>query len=398
MLSISLRAQWIHTSSPFQKVNILAADNETLFAETNNGLFVSPNEGTLWVEINSDTLKEAAAAALFPIIESYAPTSVQLDSVLIKLDSSETSIPLDSLLSNIPFFLALIDSISDRGGNIQDTIQISFNLGQTWISFDSLPKGITIYSIAPYSDNYIFIGTNQGVFVTNKSGTEWTQLNSGLTNTNVRALVVYNGIVFAGTENGVFYYLPFAVEPVEWYPFSDGLKNTYVTALICQDSKMLFAGTLGGGVFSCPVLSSTVWSAQNKGLTDLYITTLSLDKNFLFAGTQTSGVWKRYLSELTAVNRISLNGIPNQLYLYQNYPNPFNPKTVIDFTLAKDGLTTLKIYDILGREVETLVNSELRAGVLHQIQFDASNLTSGIYFSCLESGGQKQIKKLILLK
>jgi hypothetical protein len=84
--------------------------------------------------------------------------------------------------------------------------------------------------------------------------------------------------------------------------------------------------------------------------------------------------------------------------LNQNYPNPFNPTTTITFTLAQDGFTTLKIYDVLGREVTTLVNGEMKSGVLNTVSFNASKLSSGMYFSRLESGGNVQMKTLMLLK
>jgi uncharacterized delta-60 repeat protein len=85
--------------------------------------------------------------------------------------------------------------------------------------------------------------------------------------------------------------------------------------------------------------------------------------------------------------------------LDQNYPNPFNPATTIGFTLQNTGLTTLKIYDIVGREVATLVNNELlEAGVYHQKQFNASHLASGVYFARLQSGSNVQLKKLMLIK
>jgi photosystem II stability/assembly factor-like uncharacterized protein len=89
---------------------------------------------------------------------------------------------------------------------------------------------------------------------------------------------------------------------------------------------------------------------------------------------------------------------PNQFLLSQNYPNPFNPTTTIEFTLAEDAFTTLKVYDIIGREVVTLVNENLQAGVLHQATLNANKLSSGMYFYRLESGRQTQVKKLILLK
>ncbi len=88
---------------------------------------------------------------------------------------------------------------------------------------------------------------------------------------------------------------------------------------------------------------------------------------------------------------------PLQYSLEQNYPNPFNPSTKIKYSIAKDGNVSLKIFNILGREVKTLVNENQKAGK-YTINFDGSNLSSGIYFYSLETGSFKQVKKMILLK
>jgi len=90
--------------------------------------------------------------------------------------------------------------------------------------------------------------------------------------------------------------------------------------------------------------------------------------------------------------------VPKVFALQQNYPNPFNPTTTITFTLAQDGFTTLKIYDVLGREVAVLVNGEMKAEVENAVSFNASKFSSGVYFSKLESHGNAQIKKLVLMK
>ncbi|MFA6470272.1 MAG: T9SS type A sorting domain-containing protein [Bacteroidota bacterium] len=89
---------------------------------------------------------------------------------------------------------------------------------------------------------------------------------------------------------------------------------------------------------------------------------------------------------------------PFTFALSQNYPNPFNPSTALAFTLEKTGMTTLIVYDVIGREVETLVSEVLDAGVYHQRTFNASRLASGIYFARLHSGGNVQLKKMLLIK
>jgi hypothetical protein len=88
---------------------------------------------------------------------------------------------------------------------------------------------------------------------------------------------------------------------------------------------------------------------------------------------------------------------PNNFNLYQNYPNPFNPSTTIEFTLPNSESTTLKVYDILGKEVATLVSQKLNQGN-HTYTFEGKNLASGVYYYRLEAGNFVQTHKMIYLK
>ncbi|OGU77132.1 MAG: hypothetical protein A2W11_11295 [Ignavibacteria bacterium RBG_16_35_7] len=92
-----------------------------------------------------------------------------------------------------------------------------------------------------------------------------------------------------------------------------------------------------------------------------------------------------------------INQIPIRFALYQNFPNPFNPTTVISWQLPISGYVSLKVYDVLGNEITTLVNEEKPAGS-NEIEFDASGLPSGIYFYKLQAGNFVETKKMILLK
>ena len=83
--------------------------------------------------------------------------------------------------------------------------------------------------------------------------------------------------------------------------------------------------------------------------------------------------------------------------LTQNYPNPFNPTTSIDYNLPNSGFVTLKVYNLLGEEVAVLVNSEMTAGN-HTVNFDASGLSSGIYLYTLNTGNNRETRKMLLLK
>jgi len=91
------------------------------------------------------------------------------------------------------------------------------------------------------------------------------------------------------------------------------------------------------------------------------------------------------------------NSLPTVYSLYNNYPNPFNPSTTINYDLPKQSNVTLKIYNIVGEEIATLINQEQNAG-RYQVQWNAAQLASGIYFYQLKSGDFVSTKKMILLK
>jgi hypothetical protein len=102
--------------------------------------------------------------------------------------------------------------------------------------------------------------------------------------------------------------------------------------------------------------------------------------------------------EYTDVNSVStINQIPDEFKLLQNYPNPFNPTTKIGFRIVDFGFVSLKVYDVLGNDVANLINEYKPAGN-YEIKFDASELSSGIYFYQLKSGSFSQTKRMLLLK
>jgi hypothetical protein len=88
---------------------------------------------------------------------------------------------------------------------------------------------------------------------------------------------------------------------------------------------------------------------------------------------------------------------PQTFALYANYPNPFNPTTKIRYAISQTAFTSLKVYSILGEEVSTLINEEKTPGV-YEVNFDATNLTSGTYLYKLQAGNYTETKKMVFLK
>ncbi len=103
----------------------------------------------------------------------------------------------------------------------------------------------------------------------------------------------------------------------------------------------------------------------------------------------------KYPGNTTEVEKTPLS--PALFSLEQNYPNPFNPSTVINFNLTKKEKVSLAVYDIVGREVATLIDKDFTAG-FHSVRFNASNLSSGIYFYRLQTEEHSVVKKMVLLK
>ena len=115
----------------------------------------------------------------------------------------------------------------------------------------------------------------------------------------------------------------------------------------------------------------------------------------IFVGSSSDGVFKK-LDVVTGVKELR-SQIPVKFYLSQNYPNPFNPSTVISYQLSALSKISIKVYDVLGREITTLVNQEQHAGN-YIVNFDASKLSSGVYFYRIVAGNFVQTKKMVLIK
>jgi len=128
--------------------------------------------------------------------------------------------------------------------------------------------------------------------------------------------------------------------------------------------------------------------------TKLGIDTL-IQANITITDAEFYAEWKFRIGNITDVEDI--DGVPSEFSLSQNYPNPFNPSTTIDFSIVERGLVKLKVFNLLGQEVALLVNEEKTAGH-YNVDFNASQLASGIYVYQLQTNSFTATKKMILMK
>ena len=288
----------------------------------------------------------------------------------------------------------------------------STDYGNSWSSVSNGLPNATINSIIISGTN-IFVGTYMnGVYRSNNNGGSWIFAGNGLPNQIVNCLASSGSNIFAGTDTagtgGVYISTNYGGS---WTQTS--LNNTNVYGLLA-DGTNLFAGTganltaenlniATGGVF-LTTNNGTTWLDKSQGLNtnNLLVAPLLIVNNYIFAGTSQS-VWRRSYQEIIGIQNMSAE-IPSAFSLHQSYPNPFNPSTNIRFDIPKTSDVKLIIYDILGKEITTLVNEQLHPGA-YEVEWDGSNYTSGVYFYKLETmpngrqaEGFSETKRMVLVK
>jgi photosystem II stability/assembly factor-like uncharacterized protein len=248
---------------------------------------------------------------------------------------------------------------------------------------------------------------SRGIYRSTDDGNSWDSVLTSDNSYGWSLVESKNGTVFAATvgydstDGGVFRSTD---SGISWSSVNNGLPSRKVNALVASSTGKLFAAINGSGIFQS-VDNGNSWTDFTNGLEDLRIECLGTNLNDqLFVGTGPSDLPTPetvrgsvyYCNIITSVAHNN-SSFPAKFELSQNYPNPFNPVTNISFQLSSESFVSLKIFDILGRGVETLVSEKLPSGHYTR-QWNAESVPSGVYFYCLKSGNQMETKKLILLK
>ena len=151
-------------------------------------------------------------------------------------------------------------------------------------------------------------------------------------------------------------------------------------------------GWIGGGQYTFKTTNAgTSWFPDNFGI--------NINRFQFLSDTLAYAVGQKvykFTSKTIGIHQLSSN-VPDDFFLYQNYPNPFNPVTNLEFGISNLGFVTLKVFDVLGKEVAILVNEELLPGS-YKAEFNGADLPSGVYFYKLETDNFTEVKRMILLK
>lgn len=174
----------------------------------------------------------------------------------------------------------------------------------------------------------------------------------------------------------------------------NSIKGAMVFAINSNQEVSGFAITNASGSYVIPGLVPGSYTIQSDylGYTSGQSQNVSLDYTANYSGSASF-----VLSPEGVTSVESIPSFPKAFKLNQNYPNPFNPSTIISYSLPVNSFVTIKVYDIIGREVATLVNKNMTVGD-HKVTFNAAGLSSGIYFYQIRAGNFVQTKKMILMK
>ena len=280
--------------------------------------------------------------------------------------------------------------------------------GSTWEQLAGSPP--LVYSIgvsthSQFSSKLLFAGGSRKIFKSEDEGKTWSPSGDGIPSPVVSLACdpINPLIVFAGTNHHRVYWTTDGGS--DWQPRCEGIYGDFIQSLIIHPS--------GGVIYACAedyygaptrIYRSTnlgaTWRDITTGLADAIVYDLKVDAttpNAIVAATN-RGIF-RYLDTPIIVtgHRDDSEGHASTCRLEQNYPDPFNPVTNIRFTIERTQVATLRVYDVAGREVETLLH-ELKTPGVYTVQWSAAGVASGTYFYSLETTSGSLTRRMLLLR
>lgn len=385
-------AQWqncnLTTGTTNGPVTALETNGSTMtFAgKAVGGIYRSVNSGTTWSAIVSGMSANSALTLFLRSGTLYAGTTNG-----VYTSSNNGGNWSNTVLNSV--------TVSDFAGNTNYTfaatsgqgVQRSTNNGNTWSPANTGLGSMNVLSLAT-AGTTLYAGTETaGMYRSSNDGTNWTAMNGNLPNEAVKSVFVTSNRTLAGlVVDGIY---ATSDSGRTWTAHNNGIGLGNVTSNFCQSFDYLFVATLSG------VYVSFDEGDQWYSLNDSYVssaTSLTTNGVYLYAGQSNGTLWRRTLSSISAVSENPVAEIKS-MKLLNSYPNPFNATTRIRFELAKPGKVSLTIINRSGEIVANLLQQNLAAGS-HETEFNGLTLGSGIFFARLQSGSERQIQKLVLVK
>jgi len=396
LIAINANAQWVQMSNGitgYGIINDLAYSGNNILASTPQGLFTSTNFGTNWIHSTFTNYPIWALATNGNYV--YASVAPALDSGILYISTNNGVNWTQSSMNNRSVYKIVIKENNMFAGTFLYGVYLSTNNGYNWSMIGLNNKTVPCLAV---NGNTIYAGTDTyGIYYSTNNGTNCIQ--TSLNNKSINTIAVSGNTIFAGTStNGVYISTD---NGLSW--IQSTLNNQSVFEFVIYNENII-AGVSNSGIGGVyiSINNGATWTPINEGFSpSTGVISLIIINNYIYAGT-THYVWRRPLSQVISIQNISME-IPAKYSLGQNYPNPFNPMTNVKFSIVNSGDVKIVVYDVMGKEVKTLVNERLNAGT-YEVRFDAlhggssRSLTSGVYFYRMVTEGYSETKKMLLLK
>ncbi len=384
-------------------VNVADTSDLMQWTLLNNGMVNSENTGINCLEfINSSTIFAGGMDGSI-----YKTTNGGSSWQVVYFDSTVTN-----FIDQIKFFdanhgIAWGDGLSSTS---PQACLVTSDGGATWINNNSFIIG-TSYSgdVSFVSQSDIFLSgyssvpfeVYDGMWHSTDAGKTWSWSFIGSTSTD-NSTYAYS-IAFKDTLEGIAVKKDSTIWTTSnggtsWEQLGGKLPTNFIYVNFISGTNIAVCGGIGNASIAIVDLDKqliTVYSDSTKKNDDVfYVNFPTVNSGYMCAGD--TYILSASFLPVTSINEQE-SSLKKQFLLSQNYPNPFNPTTTINYTVPKVSFVTIKVYDALGRELNTLVNEEKSAGN-YNVEFNASKLASGIYFYRMQAGNFVGTKKLILLK
>jgi photosystem II stability/assembly factor-like uncharacterized protein len=388
-----ISAQWIKAENSINSGIATLWNNGTiLFAGTSTGVYISSNGGVNWKQSNSGLLDGVSVYCYEQKgINIFAGTS---DGLFRSSDEGNSWKDVSGTISIRLIQAFLVNGQQIYAGTRDGGLWLSTDEGSNWKEYDYGLNNPAIESLCKIG-TILIAGTEwSGAFISRDNGSSWDNSSLGMPPKSVvHSLFVYGSTVFAGILNRGIYRSK--DNGSTWSLLTNGLPMSVHASSFLSSGNYLFAATPAGVFVSAD--NGDNWKNANIGIPpNTGVSSLAIVSNNMFAAVDIGAVYKRPLSELLTDVKNDVT-VLKEFLLKQNYPNPFNPSTKINFELPKSTFVLLRVFDLLGREIATLMNKEFSAGH-HEVSFDGSNLPSGIYVYRIQAGEYTSVKKMILMK
>ena len=356
-------------------INAIGVTDSSIYvAMPDKGVFVTNDDGFSWDSMNQSLSNYNITSFACKNKYVFAGTSgsgvERYNIITKKWQSSNTG------LTDLNINALAITNKNNLIAGSSTNVFVADTSGNNWTVLgniaSNLKLSVSVSSIA-LRDSVIIIGTsNAGILRSNNYGKTWALSSSGITGSNIKYVTATKYCFFAATDAGLYGSNDYGVN---WKKICSTVIKVSSLAAI---SNTLFIGTINNGFiyYNDPQLLPDKFFYENDGFKSSYVNCVAVNNSTLFATTYNDGLFVRPVTDFVTSVHSNKGNTPCGYLLSQNYPNPFNPSTTITFSVPKETHVTLRIYDILGREITTLVNEKLQAGSYSKV-WNATGYSSG---------------------